>query len=144
MRNNDPDSIEARLGRRVKCRREELDIDIAKLSKKSGILLSRIVNFEAGLGILDVAEIQQLSSALSMPISLLFEDSSNEQRTYKFVSPKDGLALNYAFLRVENEQVRSEIIALVQTLSNEDNRFSPQKMNKIRDKIIAFRQSLSD
>lgn len=142
MKNTTPDSLEMRLGRRIKCRRQELDIDIAKLSNQSEISLNRIVKFEDGIGTLEIFEIQRLSAALSMPISVLFEDGSNEQKTYNFISPKDGLALNYAFLRVKDESVRSEIIALVQALSNGGSQPCLFNADEISIKLTEFRQSL--
>ncbi|WP_162652891.1 helix-turn-helix transcriptional regulator [Lentilitoribacter sp. Alg239-R112] len=144
MTNNNHNSIEVRLGKRIKCRREELDIDISDLSKRSEIPISQIASFERGVGTLEVAEIQRLSSALSMPIALLFEDETRQQKTYNFISPKDGLALNYAFLRIENELVRNEVIALIQALSSGDKRLPHQEQNDICFKLKSFRKSLSD
>ncbi|MTI17897.1 XRE family transcriptional regulator [Rhodobacteraceae bacterium RKSG542] len=129
-----PNPIDVHVGSRVRLRRMMLGMSQEKLGEGLGITFQQIQKYEKGTNRIGASRLQHIATLLKVPVAFFFEDApgtpeeshgigENPQTTYvvDFLSSTDGLALNKAFVRIEDPKVRKKIVELVKAVAGEDD-----------------------
>lgn len=137
MSRKSPNPIDAHVGARVRMRRVLINMSQEKLGERLGLTFQQVQKYEKGTNRIGASRLQQISEILSVPVSYFFEGapqrigdattpgggfSEARSSTYvvDFLSTTDGLQLNKAFIRIQDQKVRRKIVELVKALAGED------------------------
>lgn len=129
-----PNPIDVHVGSRVRLRRMMLGMSQEKLGENLGITFQQIQKYEKGTNRVGASRLQHIATILKVPISFFFEDApggggednqgfSEAQPTsyvVDFLSSSEGLALNRAFVRIEDARVRRRIVDLVRAVAGDE------------------------
>ncbi|PTW63011.1 transcriptional regulator [Breoghania corrubedonensis] len=104
-----------------------------KLGEHLGITFQQIQKYEKGTNRVGASRLQHIATILNVPISFFFEDApgvgedqpgfaESQPTSYvvDFLSSSEGLALNRAFVRIEDSRVRRRIVDLVRAVAGEE------------------------
>ncbi len=129
-----PNPIDVHVGSRVRLRRMMLGMSQEKLGENLGITFQQIQKYEKGTNRIGASRLQHIATILKVPVAFFFEDapgtphetpgvSDNPQTSYvvDFLSSSDGLALNKAFVRIENPKVRKKVVELVKSIAGDED-----------------------
>jgi len=123
MKAKSPNSIDVYVGSRVRVRRKTLGMTQFGLAELLGITFQQIQKYEKGTNRIGASRLQRISEVLRVPIGFFFENSGsglNDGETSEltgFLSSKEGLALNRAFIAIEDPNVRQKLVALAKSLA---------------------------
>jgi len=97
------------------------------LADRLGVTFQQVQKYEKGTNRISASRLQAISDVFRVPPSFFFQDDDNAASATgvahetgdvsTFVSSKEGLDLNRAFLKIEDASVRKSIIALATALS---------------------------
>lgn len=129
-----PNPIDVHVGSRVRLRRMMLGMSQEKLGEHLGITFQQIQKYEKGTNRVGASRLQHIATILKVPISFFFEDAPGtpderpgfaeaQPTSYvvDFLSSSEGLALNRAFVRIEDSRVRRRIVDLVRAVAGEES-----------------------
>jgi transcriptional regulator with XRE-family HTH domain len=130
--NKAPNDLDRSLGSRVRSRRLELGLSQSALGERVGVSFQQIQKYESGANRISALRLGQVAEALRTSIAYLYEDLASSAVLKGFglaeeaakpysvpsVSAEEGRALNSAFFRIRDPQVRKSIIDLVSQLAN--------------------------
>jgi transcriptional regulator with XRE-family HTH domain len=143
-----PNPIDIYVGSRVRYRRMIVGMSQEKLGEKMRLTFQQIQKYEKGTNRIGASRLWQLAMILNVPVGYFYEeilgsnaDAGNangfhepEQEGYllEFLNSREGLDLNRAFARIQNQKIRRSIIDHVKTLSGElheadDEKTRPEK-----------------
>ncbi|WP_313525126.1 helix-turn-helix domain-containing protein [Shinella sp.] len=122
-----PNPIDVFVGSRVRLRRLMVGMSQEALADRLGVTFQQVQKYEKGTNRISASRLQAISDVFRVPPSFFFQDDdSNAPSTgaghetgdvSTFVSSKEGLDLNRAFLKIEDAGVRKSIIQLATALS---------------------------
>jgi transcriptional regulator with XRE-family HTH domain len=130
-----PDPIDIHVGSRVRLRRTMMGMSQEKLGDSLGITFQQIQKYEKGTNRMGASRLQNIAVVLNTPVAFFFEDAPqsvdetagegmNESKSpnyiVDFLSSSEGLQLNRAFVKIENNIIRRRIIDLVKSLAPAD------------------------
>lgn len=128
-----PNSTDKHVGARMRMRRMMLNMSQSALGKALGITFQQIQKYEKGINRVSASRLQQLSEALQVRVPFFFEGapllevdrnsvlrSATSNGVSEFMATRDGLALAKAFVRIDNIEVRRQIVGLVADLAQRD------------------------
>ena len=130
--NKAPNDSDRSLGSRVRSRRLELGLSQGALGERIGVSFQQIQKYESGAIEISAQRLGQIADALQTSIAYLYEELASpaalkgfgmaEEAAWPYsappVSAEEGRALNSAFFRIRDPQVRKSIIDLVNQLAN--------------------------
>lgn len=123
MKAKSPNSIDVYVGSRVRVRRKTLGMTQHGLAELLGITFQQIQKYEKGTNRIGASRLQRISEVLRVPIGFFFENGGSGQSDGEtseltgFLSSKEGLALNRAFIAIEDPNVRQKLVALAKSLA---------------------------
>jgi transcriptional regulator with XRE-family HTH domain len=129
MNRKPPNPIDIFVGSRVRLRRLMVGMSQEALADRLGVTFQQVQKYEKGTNRISASRLQAIADVFRVPPSFFFHDEDNtglstSVRTghetgdvSSFVSSKEGLDLNRAFLKIEDARVRKSIIALATALS---------------------------
>ncbi|CAN7536369.1 helix-turn-helix domain-containing protein [Rhizobium sp. LjRoot254] len=132
MPKNGPNPIDVHVGARIRVRRMMLGQSQGKLALGLGITFQQVQKYEKGTNRVGASRLQHIATLLGVPVSYFFagEDTSllaqpngsvSEDAIISFLSSRQGIELNSAFLKLENTKVRQRVVQLVTLIAkNED------------------------
>ena len=125
-----PNSVDRYVGSRVRMRRIMLGMSQEKLGEALGLTFQQVQKYERGINRVGAGRIQQISEALQVPVSFLFEggpsgtastggfsEGSSPAYVSDFLATSEGLALTRAFSRIADPKLRRSIIELVEQIA---------------------------
>jgi transcriptional regulator with XRE-family HTH domain len=120
--------VDFELGTRIKERRKLLGMSQTTLADKIGVTFQQVQKYEKGTNRVGSSRLSSIANALGLTPSALFgesvdrasEETSNIIRLSSFAGSAEGLALNKAFLKIDDHKVRKAIIALVKSVASLD------------------------
>ncbi|OAP39867.1 Cro/Cl family transcriptional regulator [Sinorhizobium glycinis] len=129
----EPRAIDIHVGNRIRLRRLALDWSQTRLGEALDVSFQQVQKYEKGLNRVGASRLQRAAEVLNVSVSYFFEggpESSNgsEQNAavtssdemLQFLATEEGVALNRAFARLSDPQVRRRIVALVKALVPSD------------------------
>ncbi len=130
-----PNPIDSHVGSRVRLRRMLLGMSQEKLGEHLGLTFQQVQKYEKGVNRIGASRLFDLSQVLGVPIQFFYDEAPysqaaaaaapgfgerpTESYVVDFLSTRDGLELNKAFVRIEDPRVRRSLIELVRTLAGE-------------------------
>ena len=126
-------SVDVHLGNRVRFRRMSLNFSQEKLGEEMGLTFQQIQKYEKGTNRISASRLYRMAQVLSVQIAYFYEglaESTNggqhgfaerETDSYmtEFLSSREGIELNRAFLKITDPRVRRKFIDLVRSMANE-------------------------
>src|SRR5271170_4605125 len=75
-----PSSHDGELGKRIRLRRVEQGISQDELGKAVGVTFQQVQKYEKGVNRVGAARLQQIATALDVPVAFFFDDASAGKR----------------------------------------------------------------
>ena len=130
-----PNPIDVHVGSRMRLRRMMLGISQEKLGEHLGITFQQVQKYEKGTTRVSASRLQAIARVLSVPVAFFFEDAPGQTpvagdqgfgRTdaspiVAFLSSSEGLALNRAFVRIEDPKQRRKVVELVKAIAGDED-----------------------
>ncbi|MGH1418996.1 MAG: helix-turn-helix domain-containing protein [Hyphomicrobiaceae bacterium] len=127
--------VDVHVGSRVRLRRMLLGMSQEKLGDQLGLTFQQVQKYEKGVNRIGASRLFDLAQVLGVPIQFFYEEAPTpngqpanqapgfaeapaEGFVVEFLSSRDGLELNKAFVRITDPRVRRSIVELVRSLAN--------------------------
>ena len=108
-----------------------------KLGEHLGLTFQQVQKYEKGINRIGASRLFDLSQVLAVPVQFFYEEAPNagavtcprrlalasvrpETYVVDFLSSREGMDLNKAFVRITDPRVRRSIVELVRSLAGED------------------------
>lgn len=130
-----PNPIDAHVGTRVRLRRMLLGMSQEKLGEHLGLTFQQVQKYEKGVNRIGASRLFDLARVLAVPIQFFYDeapadltetvamsgfaDRPAESYVVEFLSTREGLELNKAFVKITDPKVRRSVVDLVRSLSGE-------------------------
>lgn len=121
--------MDVHVGGRIRFRRKLLGMSQEKLGENLGLTFQQIQKYEKGTNRIGASRLFYLAQVLDVPVQFFFKEApgaevsefagqafADEASIVEFLSSRDGLELNRAFLRIADSNVRRAIVNLVRRL----------------------------
>lgn len=131
-----PNPIDAHVGSRVRLRRMLLGMSQEKLGEHLGLTFQQVQKYEKGVNRIGASRLFDLAHVLGVPVQFFYDDAPGgaaeqadaagfaerpaESYVVEFLSGREGLELNKAFVRISDPRVRRSIVELVRALAGEE------------------------
>ena len=127
-----PHPIDVYVGSRVRLRRMMRKVSQEKLGEMLKLTFQQVQKYEKGTNRISASRLYQIATFLDVPLEFFFEGAefvaelseatnrSNDDRTtevMEFVKSTEGLQLNLAFSKIEDDNIRKAFVELVKTLT---------------------------
>jgi transcriptional regulator with XRE-family HTH domain len=125
-----PNPIDAHVGGRVRLRRMLLGMSQERLGEQLGLTFQQVQKYEKGVNRIGASRLFDLAHILGVPVQFFYDEIPSapmvgfseqpaESFVIDFLSSRDGLELNKAFVKVTDPRVRRAIIELVRSLAGD-------------------------
>ncbi|AXA44342.1 MULTISPECIES: helix-turn-helix domain-containing protein [Rhizobium] len=128
-------AIDSYVGARIRARRQLLGMSQERLAEQIGVTFQQVQKYEKGINRIGASRLQRIADVLHTSVSFFFEQENSEPLTLQgldlsaktdpvaeFLRTKEGLALNRAFLKIADRNIRETVIALVKAMAQAENR----------------------
>lgn len=129
--------MDAHVGSRVRLRRMLLGMSQEKLGEQLGLTFQQVQKYEKGVNRIGASRLFDLAQVLNVPIQFFYDEAPpgdsmgaplglgmaerpQEGFVIDFLSSREGLELNKAFVRITDPKIRRAIVDLVRTLGGDD------------------------
>jgi transcriptional regulator with XRE-family HTH domain len=132
-----PNPIDAHVGSRVRLRRMLLGMSQEKLGEHLGLTFQQVQKYEKGVNRIGASRLFDLAHVLGVPVQFFYDDAPTggadvpqgasfaerpaESYVVEFLSGREGLELNKAFVKISDPRVRRSIVELVRSLAGEES-----------------------
>lgn len=133
-----PNPMDVHVGSRVRLRRMLLGMSQEKLGDQLGLTFQQVQKYEKGVNRIGASRLFDLAKTLGVPIDYFYEDApvstpgmaedqqgyaekSAENPVFDFLSTREGLELNKAFVKISDSRVRRCIVELVRSLAGDQD-----------------------
>lgn len=136
-----PNPIDVHVGARVRLRRFLLGMSQGRLADQLGVTFQQVQKYEKGTSRISASRLQTIAGIFEVPISFFFENNADlplvedvllSDAAEASLLTRDGMALNKAFVRIGNPEVRRSIVELVKLLAD-DGDTSPKDYPVVSD-----------
>jgi transcriptional regulator with XRE-family HTH domain len=115
------DKIDILAGSRIRMRRQILGMSQTDLARCLGITFQQVQKYEKGMNRVSASRLQAMAGALHMSVSDFFDETDStvtvKDDLSRFITTREAISLNMAFLRITDPVVRSRVIALAEAAS---------------------------
>jgi transcriptional regulator with XRE-family HTH domain len=131
-----PNPVDAHVGTRVRVRRMLLGMSQEKLGEQLGLTFQQVQKYEKGVNRIGASRLFDMAHVLNVPVQFFYDEmpagtSTNapaagfaeqptESYVVDFLSTREGLELNKAFVRIEDPKVRRSIVDMVRAMAGEN------------------------
>lgn len=132
-----PNPIDAHVGTRVRLRRMLLGMSQEKLGEHLGLTFQQVQKYEKGVNRIGASRLFDLSRVLGVPVQFFYDEAppglvaaeavtgfaERPADTYvvDFLSTREGLELNKAFVKIADAKTRRAVVDLVRALGGVDD-----------------------
>jgi len=122
------DAIDQHVGNRVRAQRLLRGMSQEKLGDALGLTFQQVQKYEKGTNRIGASRLSHIAAILGVPISFFYEgapvprqsgfaDVSTLSGIADFLATKEGLHLMTSFLKISDEAVRRQLVALITAIS---------------------------
>jgi len=120
-----PKPTDVHVGQRVRMRRNMLGITQTQLGAELQVTFQQVQKYENGTNRIGASRLQQIASALQVPVSYFFEEDAPATvaedhellaEFHRFMSTREALDLAMAFQKIESRELRSCLVEMVERL----------------------------
>ncbi len=132
--------MDLHVGSRVRLQRMLLGMSQEKLGEQLGLTFQQIQKYEKGINRIGASRLFELAKVLGVSVQFFYEDAPGTASDYKshvastsgfgerqtdrfvvdFLSSREGVELNKAFVKIADPKVRRSIVDLVRSLAGEE------------------------
>ncbi len=132
--------LDLHVGSRVRLQRMLLGMSQEKLGEQLGLTFQQIQKYEKGINRIGASRLYELARVLGVNVQFFYEDAPGTAGEYRsqpnsagglaergadryvvdFLSSREGVELNKAFVKISDPKVRRSIVDLVRTLAGEE------------------------
>jgi transcriptional regulator with XRE-family HTH domain len=111
--------LDGHVGRRLRLRRQMLNMSQSELGKVAGITFQQVQKYERGANRISASRLQQFANVLDVDIAYFFEGAQSGERKRQqaalenvedFVASEEGRALIAAFMRIKDKNIRKRLV----------------------------------
>lgn len=124
-------SVDERIGKRVKSRRLEVDLSQEKLAELVGVTFQQIQKYENGVNRIAASRLWEMSKALGVPVGYFYEglssaigpgvaEESAPDLVYDMMATPEGQRLLQIFGAIKSARLRRRVVELVRVMAEED------------------------
>ena len=126
-----PNAIDIHVGSRIRLQRALKGMSQTTLAEGLGVTFQQVQKYEKGTNRVGSSRLQAIAGILGVPVAWFFEEgpggSSNPQgletgavaEITQFLNSAEGLALNRAFVKIEDGKIQRKLVDLVKSLAKE-------------------------
>lgn len=129
-------SVDKRIGQRVKQRRLEMGMSQERLAELLGVTFQQIQKYEKGVNRVAASRLFELASALGVGLAYFFEGltagaaqdgvaEEGQEFVYDMLASPEGQQLLQIFGQIRSAKVRRRVVELVRTLAEDDAEDTP-------------------
>lgn len=131
-----PNPIDAHVGTRVRLRRMLLGMSQEKLGEHLGLTFQQVQKYEKGVNRIGASRLFDLARVLGVPVQFFYDEAPlelinpslapgfaerpAESYVIEFLSTREGLELNKAFVKISDAKIRRSVVELVRSLGGDD------------------------
>lgn len=127
--------IDAHVGARVRLRRMLIGMSQEKLGELLGVTFQQVQKYEKGVNRIGASRLFDLAHVLGVPVQFFYDDlpaagseahavgfaeRPGDSYVVDFLSSREGLELNKAFVRISDARARRAIVDLVRALAGNE------------------------
>ncbi|ACK85601.1 helix-turn-helix domain-containing protein [Methylorubrum extorquens] len=106
------------VGERIKVLRKSKGISQTALGSALGVTFQQIQKYENGVNRVGASRLSEVARVLEVPVSTFFEEGGGlveqgQQEVFEFLRVRGAVDLLNAFIAIEDDQLRREVLALV-------------------------------
>ncbi|WP_297833603.1 helix-turn-helix domain-containing protein [uncultured Roseibium sp.] len=123
------DAVDAHVGRRIRFRRIMLGRSQGDLAKALNLTFQQVQKYEKGVNRIGASRLFAIASFLHVPVGFFFEDMPGETQmpevsevepvNIDFMTSKEAVKLCQAFSRIEDQNVRTNLIQMTSAIAGE-------------------------
>ncbi|MBO9100557.1 MULTISPECIES: helix-turn-helix domain-containing protein [Rhizobium] len=126
-----PNPIDIYVGSRVRMRRLMLGMSQERLADQIGVTFQQVQKYEKGTNRIGASRLQTIAGVLAIQVSFFFQQDNSQSITTdgighlnglddlsEFLTSKEGLGLNKAFMKIGDAGIRQSILTLVTSLAD--------------------------
>ncbi len=121
-----PNQIDVNVGARIRLRRQLLGFSQSKLAEALGVTFQQVQKYEKGTNRVGASRLQAIAAVLAVPVSSFFESNGEpverqpplENDFAVYLASPEAVELNSAFAKIEDNEVRRKVVALVKTIAD--------------------------
>lgn len=111
------------MGKRIRLRRVEQKISQADLGEKLGVSFQQVQKYEKGVNRVGAARLQQIASALSVPITFFYDSDNTKSREVEsllFLDSAFSLRLLRAYSKIKSQTVQRQLVTLMESIADDE------------------------
>ncbi len=126
-----PNPIDAYVGSRVRTRRLMLGMSQERLADQIGVTFQQVQKYEKGTNRIGASRLQAIASVLAVPVAFFFQQDNSQPLNTEglgaisgledlsdFLTSKEGLNLNKAFMKINDPSIRQSVLTLIKSLAS--------------------------
>ncbi|MFT4001217.1 MAG: helix-turn-helix transcriptional regulator [Rhizobium sp.] len=126
-----PNPIDAYVGSRVRTRRLMLGMSQERLAEQIGVTFQQVQKYEKGTNRIGASRLQAIAGVLAVPVAFFFQQDNTQplntdglgaisglEDLSEFLTSKEGLSLNKAFMKINDASIRQSVLMLIKSLGN--------------------------
>ena len=124
-------SVDERIGKRVKGRRLEVDLSQEKLADLVGVTFQQIQKYENGVNRIAASRLWEMARALGVPVQYFYEglsvnapgvaEAGAPDLVYDMMATPEGQRLLQIFGSIRSAKVRRRVVELVRVIAENDD-----------------------
>ncbi|MDE1991033.1 MAG: helix-turn-helix transcriptional regulator, partial [Rhizobiaceae bacterium] len=112
-------------------RRLMLGMSQERLAEQIGVTFQQVQKYEKGTNRIGASRLQSIAGVLAVPVAFFFQQDNSQPLTTEglgaisgledlseFLTSKEGLSLNKAFMKITDPGVRQSVLMLIKSLAN--------------------------
>ena len=120
-------TVDTHVGQRIRDKRNERGMSQTEVANALGVTFQQVQKYERGTNRVGASRLFDLSRILSVPVQYFFEDLENQPTPIEeeddnviHLMKPDTVELVEAYFKVENPQVRRQILSTIRSISFDD------------------------
>ena len=111
------------MGKRIRLRRLEQKITQADLAENHRVSFQQVQKYEKGVNRVGAARLQQIASALSVPVTFFYDSDNIKNREVEsllFLDSAFSLRLLRAYSKIKNQTVQRQLVSLMESIADDE------------------------
>ncbi len=135
----EPDTVDAHVAQRIKFRRIMLGHSQEDLGKVLGLSFQQIQKYESGSNRISAGRLFTIANFLRVPVTFFFEEMPDDEELLvsgndepvntDFMTNKEAVKLCQAFSRIQDQNVRTNLIQMTSAIAGEGDWASASAMS---------------
>jgi transcriptional regulator with XRE-family HTH domain len=121
------DATDHSVGGKIRAQRIIRGLSQTELGNKIGVTFQQVQKYEKGSNRVSAGRLKQIADILEVPVSFFFEGASgkdmaveNINEAFSFLETAASVRLVRAFAEIENKNIRSSIVTLVEGIAGSE------------------------